>query len=160
MGKDARHPAVAELVAPDLVSGGALELEQVAVVADEEERVAGRERLAEDRAPGAEGPQHPAILDANGVHHTAGGANVRDAFGDRGRGEDLAAEHGAPERPGTTRDRGELRLGGQLVDPLERSGAARPRIGPHQPARDQLEIEVQLVVRDPGTVATDRARSL
>jgi hypothetical protein len=55
--RNARHASIAEVVAPQLLAVGTLELVHKAVVAGEEDSVLGDERAAINRPTGRERPQ-------------------------------------------------------------------------------------------------------
>src|SRR5204863_3248877 len=84
MRRDARDPLIAEVVAPDLLARGAIELEQVAVVANEVNRIVRRESFAKDTATRRKCPLEAAVFHVDGVELAAGCADISDAVAQRG----------------------------------------------------------------------------
>ena len=119
MRRDTRDPFIAEVVAPELLARGAIELEQEAVVTNEIDRVVGRESLAIHAAARGIGPLEAAVFHVDGVELAAGCADISDAVAQRGARIDRGRQHRLPFRPRPGTQRGHRRFRRQRLHAMQ-----------------------------------------
>jgi len=113
MRQDARRCRVAEVVAPNLFPGRAVELEEQTIVADEKQRAIGDRRTAEYRATRGECPNEFAVSERDGIKHPARGPDVRLPVAHRCRSVDRRSKLGLPFRSRPARQLGHRSFGWQ-----------------------------------------------
>jgi len=160
VGQRPGHARVLEVVAPDLLAGLAVQLEQEAVVADEVEVLLRGQHLSVDRTARHERPYEPAVADPDRVQDPSGRAHVGDAASHRGRGEDRAAELGLPFGPRALRKVRNRNFGGKRVRPAKRCRGVERQVCALEGIPPKREGHGVFLVDVGGAVARDDAGQL